>query len=113
MVIVKVYNDLWEFYRKRASFKRHKRLKVFWLKGFKCVHCGIEGNCIIHWKQSKKHSHFDLFHIDEGGRILMTVDHIIPKSLGGKWNMENLQPMCTKCNHKKGDTLCLPMMVTV
>jgi len=33
----------------------------------------------------------------------MTVDHITPKSLGGKNNYFNLQLMCSPCNHKKGN----------
>jgi 5-methylcytosine-specific restriction endonuclease McrA len=33
----------------------------------------------------------------------MTVDHVIPKRLGGRDTWENLVCACTKCNNRKGD----------
>ena len=33
----------------------------------------------------------------------LTVDHIIPKSKGGPDELDNYQPMCARCNHKKGN----------
>ncbi len=32
-----------------------------------------------------------------------TVDHLIPKSRGGKWEWENLVTCCSQCNQKKGN----------
>jgi len=34
---------------------------------------------------------------------LMTIDHIVPKSRGGRNTWENLVVACKKCNQKKGD----------
>jgi len=34
---------------------------------------------------------------------LMTLDHLIPRSLGGKDTWENLVCACSSCNNKKGD----------
>lgn len=36
------------------------------------------------------------------GRNLLTVDHVIPRSRGGRHNWENLVSACTRCNQKKG-----------
>ena len=33
----------------------------------------------------------------------MTVDHVIPRRVGGKDTWENLVCACTKCNNMKGD----------
>ncbi|MBD3217414.1 MAG: HNH endonuclease [candidate division Zixibacteria bacterium] len=33
----------------------------------------------------------------------MTVDHVVPKRMGGKDTWENLVCACTKCNNRKGD----------
>ena len=32
-----------------------------------------------------------------------TVDHLVPKSRGGKWEWENLVTCCSECNQKKGN----------
>jgi len=38
-----------------------------------------------------------------GSRGSMTVDHVIPKRLGGQEAWENLVCACSKCNNRKGD----------
>ena len=45
--------------------------------GFKCAYCGSE-------------------------KRKFTIDHIIPKSMGGKTNFENCVSSCKSCNNKKG-----------
>lgn len=81
------------------------RLQTFKTKGIKCVSCGIEGQYFIleeHHKQGTPH--FGLYAVDEAGvEVLMTKDHIVPKSAGGKDFLGNLQPMCARCNTQKGD----------
>ena len=83
------------------------RYHTFAEKGLKCVCCGIEG---VHFaKERDCHSnrwHFNLYAIDlEGREVLMTKDHIIPKSKGGENNLNNYQTMCCKCNVEKGNIL--------
>lgn len=34
----------------------------------------------------------------------MTIDHIIPKSQGGRNTLDNYMAMCRKCNMKKADS---------
>jgi 5-methylcytosine-specific restriction endonuclease McrA len=50
--------------------------------------------------------HFNLYcHKPEEGEnmVLMTKDHIVPKSKGGKNHISNMQTMCCHCNSTKGN----------
>ena len=48
----------------------------------------------------------NLYAINEKGEeVLMTKDHIEPKSLGGKNSLNNYQTMCTICNCEKGSKI--------
>lgn len=47
-------------------------------------------------------AHFNLFGEEGGQPLLFTKDHIIPKSLGGRDWIGNLQTMCSRCNCSKG-----------
>lgn len=90
-----------------ANYSDHHRLSVFLFKGLSCVVCGLTGNKIIHWYDrsvvdvSRGGLHIDLFADD----TMMTVDHIVPKSLGGKDNLINKQPMCAPCNSEKASIM--------
>jgi len=39
----------------------------------------------------------------QGREVLMTHDHIVPRSKGGKNHISNVQTMCAPCNSKKGN----------
>lgn len=84
------------------------RYKVFFEKGTTCVNCGLEGQYF--WLEAydadalRNVYHFNLYGLDkDGNEILMTKDHIVPKSKGGINSVENYQPMCVYCNSQKGN----------
>ena len=82
------------------------RLKLFATKGVKCVKCDIEGKYFVKERVLDESCHFNLYGINDlGEEILMTKDHIFPKSLGGKDEIDNYQTMCIKCNVEKGKNL--------
>jgi hypothetical protein len=87
-----------------------QRYKLF-RKNKKCVKCGKEGNVVSVMKTFQKDCnqyrfHLNLYHIGKNEKpLLMTKDHIVPKSKGGPNKMSNYQTMCTKCNQKKGNII--------
>lgn len=56
-----------------------QRERIFRRDGYRCVECGCSE------------------------RKLLTIDHKVPRSKGGKNNDANLQTMCRGCNGAKGD----------
>ena len=82
-----------------------QRYQLFFTKGTKCVCCGIEGKYFAKEKRIKDKSyHLNLYGVDDNGQeVLITKDHIIPKSKGGKDELDNYQTMCIRCNERKGN----------
>ena len=80
---------------------------VFFLKGYKCANCGIEGRFFALENIGGIQNGYvlNLYSVNhEGKEILMTIDHIISKAKGGGNNLRNLQPMCLGCNEIKGQS---------
>ena len=73
-----------------------------------CIICGMKGTKMIleqplHQEDTKA-AHFNLYGEDEYGQLIMlTKDHILPSSKGGKDRIENYQTLCINCNGLKGD----------
>jgi hypothetical protein len=81
------------------------RVKTF-LKGLACVTCGIQGTHFVVEESNSGSLHLNLYaRTPDGGEVMMTSDHIVPKSRGGADHLSNRQPMCTNCNHKKGSMI--------
>ena len=85
------------------------RYRLFKEKGTVCVNCGVEGTFFAlerHRHGNETAYHFNLYgHNSNGHEVMLTKDHIIPRSKGGKNHVSNYNPMCHKCNQKKGNKL--------
>jgi 5-methylcytosine-specific restriction endonuclease McrA len=85
-----------------------QRYAVF-KKSLVCVKCGISGVFFAIEKPEKPENakyHLNLYAINKDGKeVLMTKDHIVPKSKGGKNVLTNYQTMCYTCNYEKGNTI--------
>jgi len=85
-----------------------QRYELFSKKGTVCSCCGVVGEYFGLEKnkgQEGNRYHFNLYGQKDGVEVLITKDHIIPKSKGGSNILDNYQVMCFDCNIEKGDNL--------
>lgn len=83
------------------------RYANFFVHGPKCAICGLRGRYF--WLETPKRSkdkdnewHLNLYGITEDGKeMMLTKDHVIPKSKGGKNHISNYQVLCERCNFAK------------
>lgn len=75
--VIRLLNGIKSLHGRKVMWKRHS----VWVRDL-----GICGYCGIHVSESA-----------------MTIDHILPKSRGGKNTWENTVTCCKKCNSKKDD----------
>lgn len=96
---------------KTSSF----RLELF-RQNPKCVACERIGTLwLLEAHRKNEPPHLNLYHVGEeiaewknlskDGLVMMTKDHIVPRSRGGATKLENLQTMCSICNGKKGNKM--------
>ena len=73
-------------------------------KPLKCWQCGVEADRFIvkhHVNDRNKPPVLELFAHTGKSLVMMTRDHIVPKSLGGLDHVDNLRPACERCNGKR------------
>jgi 5-methylcytosine-specific restriction endonuclease McrA len=72
--VIKLIKAIRSLYRSKVPFSKRN---VMVRDGFVCVYCG--------------------------SNEMLTIDHVLPVSRGGKSTFENCVSACKKCNSKKGD----------
>jgi len=82
-----------------------QRYHLFKHKGCKCK-CGVEGTFFAKERHfNSDRWHFNLYGFRDGTEVMLTKDHIVPKSKGGPNHFDNYEPMCLDCNSDKADEL--------
>lgn len=75
-------------------------------QSLRCWCCRREVNAVLTMQARKDPALFKtLAHVHNGRVERFNVDHIIPRGLGGKDNMENYRLSCIKCNHERDITM--------
>jgi len=95
------------------SWKLSLRMRNFLYHGVTCSQCKIEGQYFIAEKFSanEERPHLNLYARDTvHDEVLMTHDHIVPRSAGGSDTIKNVTTMCTMCNTFKSKMV--PSFVT-
>ena len=84
-----------------------QRYKLF-KKSCVCVTCGFTGTYFAKERNAISKAgryHFNLYgKREDGTEVMLTKDHIVPKSKGGADDASNYQTMCEPCNKKKGNS---------
>jgi 5-methylcytosine-specific restriction endonuclease McrA len=85
-----------------------QRMRTLLYRGRKCRECGVKAN-VFYLEQKvncKIKPYLNLYReCRDGSCLLFSMDHIIPKCLGGPTEPENLQLMCCGCNNHKGSRI--------
>jgi hypothetical protein len=89
-----------------------RRIQTFLYSGMDCVQCGLKGSYFVLERHGQGHQggcgkwHLSLYGLNSNNEeVLMTRDHIRPRSMGGKNSLRNSQTMCAICNRKKANLI--------
>lgn len=78
-------------------------------KALQCSCCGLTASCFVASKHQndfeEKSPVLNLYAYAGTSLVLMTRDHIIPKSLGGSDDVRNLRIQCGPCNSNRGNLM--------
>lgn len=80
------------------------RMRVFHTHGPVCAKCGEKGTHFAVERplmsDDPRTWHFNLYSDND---VMLTFDHVMPKSKGGANTIENAQTLCYPCNQEKAD----------
>ena len=84
------------------------RLRLFGRGDIQCVSCGLKGSHFHierHVNDKVMPFSVNLYGVRDGQEIMLTWDHIVPRSMEGSNNIANAQPMCSICNNAKSSDM--------
>jgi hypothetical protein len=83
---------------------RYRAYQLFLRDGFMCRVCGTVARFAALYRYPDKTRRFRFVPELGADELMLTQDHIVPKSLGGPNDMSNLQTLCWRCNQEKGNS---------
>ena len=90
----------------KVSLCKSDRLLTFRVRGTSCASCGLKGEYFAKERSLGQETyHLNLYGLINGEEVMLTLDHVIPKSKGGKESMYNYQVLCAPCNERKADKI--------
>lgn len=98
--------------RQSRAMRLAKRLDV----PCRCVSCGILPEFVAEYRASKEPEgtkHTDLFAQKDNKFVIMTVDHILPVTLGGCNRPTNMRVMCAECNTSRGHRMTTDEVIQI
>lgn len=88
----------WQTYRLKLS---NARMMLFG-KHQECQCCGLKGRYFWLEHSGCFSPHLNMYGVNRHGKeIMLTMDHIDPRSNGGTTSLDNLQVLCQRCNKIK------------
>lgn len=93
---------LMEYQRKYIKANRSKvnKWKVNYTRKRRYALTTSDHFTLLEWEQLVHKYHYICLKCEAS--IKLTVDHVVPLSLGGKDTIDNIQPLCGSCNSSKG-----------
>lgn len=68
-----------------------------------CKHCGLKASFVAAEMDHEGNISYGTYGVKKGKEVLMTIDHIKAKCLGGsRRSLSNQQILCYNCNQQKG-----------
>jgi 5-methylcytosine-specific restriction endonuclease McrA len=95
--------------KKLHTISLHSERMALLIRTQVCACCGLKGTHFWLEYSGCKAPHLNLYGNNGNGKeVMLTADHIIPRSKGGPTAAHNLQILCARCNcAKKSDCISL------
>jgi 5-methylcytosine-specific restriction endonuclease McrA len=92
----KQYGKTTVFVREGPRMRLFERTQI-------CACCHLKGLYFWLEKSGSFPFHFNLYGLEDGREVMMTLDHILARSQGGTKKDDNVQLLCEYCNRAKKD----------
>lgn len=102
-VVVGSCTATWKFPDVTVRTKLGRMVTFF--RDTSCTCCGLEGTVFVLERtiaDTRKGPCLALYGVRDGQMIQLTVDHILPDSMNGKYATSNFRTMCVHCNRGRG-----------